>query len=106
MVWNSPFAGAGRRFITGLVAAFVAGCGANGTAPFEKPPADTTGVPGPGTTTLVVRAWNGLAWAAFFNARTETPNGDVFAAALDIALWSALQVVTAWPSEDLFAVFP
>ena len=60
----------------------------------------------PGTTTLVVRAWNGLAWAAFFNARTETAGGDAFAAALDAALWTASQEVTSWPTTDLFPDFP
>jgi CubicO group peptidase (beta-lactamase class C family) len=59
----------------------------------------------PGTTTLVVRAWNGLAWAAFFNARTATANGDPFGSALDPALWTASEQVTSWPTQDLFGQF-
>ena len=59
----------------------------------------------PGTTTLVVRAWNGLAWAAFFNARTEGPAGDAFATALDNGMWTAAQAVTSWPTADLFGEF-
>ncbi len=59
----------------------------------------------PGTSTLVVRAWNGLEWAAFFNARTESPAGDLFAADLDADLWTASQQVTSWPTTDLFGTF-
>lgn len=59
----------------------------------------------PGTTTIVVRAWNGLEWAAFFNARTEVRNGNPFAAALDPALWTASEEVTSWPAQDLFGQF-
>jgi len=59
----------------------------------------------PGTTTLVVRAWNGLAWAAFFNARTEGPAGDAFVAALDNSMWTASRAVTSWPTADLFGEF-
>ncbi len=43
----------------------------------------------PGTTTLVVRAYNGYTWAAFFNARASTSTSS-FAAELDPALWNAL----------------
>jgi len=42
----------------------------------------------PGTTTLVVRAYNGLTWAAFFNARASSSSSS-FAAELDPALWDA-----------------
>lgn len=60
----------------------------------------------PGTTTLVVRAWNGLEWAAFFNARVLDANGnDVFAAELDQDLWTASRQVTSWPAKDLFSAF-
>ena len=57
----------------------------------------------PGTTTLLVRAYNGIAWAALFNARTD--NG-AFASALDSGLWDAVGKVTAWPAHDLFPQFP
>jgi hypothetical protein len=53
----------------------------------------------------VVRAWNGLAWAAFFNARTEGPAGDAFVAALDNSMWTASRAVTSWPTADLFGEF-
>jgi hypothetical protein len=43
----------------------------------------------PGTTTLLVRAGNGLEWAALFNARNMKPN-SLFAAELDPALWQAV----------------
>jgi len=59
----------------------------------------------PGTATLVVRAWNGLAWAAFFNARTEGPAGDAFLTALDNSMWTASRAVTSWPTVDLFGEF-
>jgi len=55
----------------------------------------------PGTTTLLVRAGNGLAWAALFNARSMKPT-SLFAAELDPALWQAVGEVTSWPGGDLF----
>ena len=55
----------------------------------------------PGTTTLLVRAGNGLAWAALFNARSMKPN-SLFAAELDPALWQAVGQVSSWPGGDLF----
>ena len=55
----------------------------------------------PGTTTLLVRAGNGLAWAALFNARHMKPNSQ-FAAELDPAIWQAVREVGTWPSGDLF----
>lgn len=58
----------------------------------------------PGTTTLLVRAYNGLAWAAFFNARAQDDAG--FTTELDQSMWNAVAGVTAWPTGDLFASFP
>jgi N-acyl-D-amino-acid deacylase len=55
----------------------------------------------PGTTTLLVRAGNGLAWAAVFNARAMKPNSQ-FAAELDPAIWQAVRETTTWPGGDLF----
>lgn len=55
----------------------------------------------PGTTTLLVRAGNGLAWAALFNARNMKPNSQ-FAAELDPAIWQAVGQVTSWPAHDLW----
>ncbi|MBX6333599.1 MAG: serine hydrolase [Gemmatimonadaceae bacterium] len=59
----------------------------------------------PGTSTLLVRAYNGLAWAALFNARASTATSS-FSAELDAALWTAAGGVTAWPSGDLFGAYP
>ena len=55
----------------------------------------------PGSTTLLVRAGNGLEWAALFNARSMKPN-SLFAAELDPALWQAIGEVTSWPAGDQF----
>jgi len=55
----------------------------------------------PGTTTLLVRTGNGLAWAALFNARQMKPN-SIFAAELDPALWQAVGEVASWPVGDQF----
>jgi N-acyl-D-amino-acid deacylase len=54
----------------------------------------------PGTSTLMVRAYNGVAWVALFNARAKDSGFD---GALDQGMWTALKGVTAWPSHDLFA---
>lgn len=56
----------------------------------------------PGTTALLVRAHNGLAWAALFNARAGSAQGS-FDLDLDQAMWAGVQAVTAWPTHDLFA---
>lgn len=56
----------------------------------------------PGTTTLVVRANNGYAWAAFFNSRPQS--GDL-GGELDAGLWDALGKSTV-PDVDLFPRFP
>lgn len=58
----------------------------------------------PGTTALVVRAHDGVAWAALFNARAGSSNGS-FAAELDPALWRAVGAVSEWPEHDLFSTF-
>ena len=54
----------------------------------------------PGTTTILVRTYHGLAWAALFNSRPE--DNDQFLGELDDALWEAVRGVTEWPSHDLF----
>lgn len=59
----------------------------------------------PGTTTLLVRAFNGLDWVAFFNARASSQSGS-FAAELDQSLWTASSAVTEWPTGDLFGDYP
>ena len=57
----------------------------------------------PGTTTLVVRANNGYAWAAFFNSRPAS--GDL-GSELDSGMWDALSKATSIPDADLFSRFP
>ena len=59
----------------------------------------------PGTTTLVVRNYGGVSWAALFNRRASSGSGS-FAGALDALLWDALAGVTAWPEHDLFGEMP
>jgi N-acyl-D-amino-acid deacylase len=57
----------------------------------------------PGTTTLLVRRWDGLDWAVLFNLRSndeKLPNG-----AIDGALHKAAGKVTEWPKEDFFPKF-
>jgi CubicO group peptidase (beta-lactamase class C family) len=54
----------------------------------------------PGTMTIVVRAYDGLIWAALFNTRPS--NSDQAFAELDAILWDARNAVTSWPTNDLF----
>jgi N-acyl-D-amino-acid deacylase len=48
-----------------------------------------------GTTTLMVRAYNGLTWVAFFNTRPKDSDG--FGGELDTAMWQAVAGVKRWP---------
>jgi N-acyl-D-amino-acid deacylase len=54
----------------------------------------------PGTSTLLVRRWDGLSWAALFNQRSNTK--DLPDDAIDPALHRAAEAVAQWPSHDLF----
>ena len=56
-----------------------------------------------GTSTIMVRAYNGLAWVALFNSRPK--NSDAFAGELDSSLWTAIGEVTRWPEVNLFDRF-
>lgn len=56
----------------------------------------------PGTSTLLVRAHNGLAWAVLFNSRPE--DGD-YRQAVDAGCWEAAASVKDWPTNDLFEKF-
>ena len=56
-----------------------------------------------GTSTLMVRAYNGLAWVALFNSRPK--NSDGFAGELDSSMWKAVGEVTRWPEVNLFDRF-
>jgi CubicO group peptidase (beta-lactamase class C family) len=54
----------------------------------------------PGTSSLLVRRWDGLDWAVVFNQRSEDdklPDG-----AIDGALHRAAAAVSRWPDHDLF----
>ena len=57
----------------------------------------------PGTTTLIVRNYGGVAWAAFFNS--QPVNVDAFVQDLDSGMWTALAGVKSWPSVDQFESF-
>ena len=50
----------------------------------------------PGTSTIMVRAANGLAWVALFNSRPSS--ADAFFNELDSELWRAVNGVTEWPA--------
>jgi len=56
-----------------------------------------------GSAAIMVRAHNGLAWAALFNSLPS--DSDAFLAELDRALWKAAEGVMAWPRVDLFNRF-
>ena len=54
----------------------------------------------PGTSTWLIRRWDGLTWAALFNQRSEgdmPPDGEI-----DGTLHQAADAVKAWPDGDLF----
>ncbi len=57
----------------------------------------------PGTTTIVVRNYGGVTWAAFFNSQPS--NVGAFVGELDSGMWTALAGVTSWPSYDQFQSF-
>jgi N-acyl-D-amino-acid deacylase len=52
-----------------------------------------------GTTTLLVRRWDGLSWAALFNSRVDKSGG------IDTGLHRAADAVKSWPANDLFPGF-
>mgnify|MGYP000876022799 CR=1 FL=1 len=58
----------------------------------------------PGTSTLIVRANNGLSWVALFNSRPK--DSDRFVSELDQAMWEAVNKVNKWPNKDLFLSYP
>ena len=51
----------------------------------------------PGTSTLLVRRWDGLSWAALFNQRSE--DKKLPDSAIDPALHRAANSVTEWPAK-------
>jgi len=54
----------------------------------------------PGSRTILVRTYHGLAWTALFDTRPK--EGDKFMNEVDRGLWQAASEVTAWPTHDLF----
>ncbi|MFI5735582.1 serine hydrolase domain-containing protein [Kribbella sp. NPDC051587] len=54
----------------------------------------------PGTSTILVRTYNGMSWAALFNRRDD-PSGKSYGD-IDPAMWTAANGVTSWPTHDLF----
>ncbi len=56
-----------------------------------------------GTSSILVRAANGLSWFAVANHRPQ--NWEDFNLAMDNAMWDAVNGVTRWPSHDLFDDF-
>jgi N-acyl-D-amino-acid deacylase len=60
----------------------------------------------PGTAALLVRAYNGLTWAAVFNDRPGGNDGRRgFHKELDALFWEASAEVTSWPEGDRFGEF-
>jgi CubicO group peptidase (beta-lactamase class C family) len=55
----------------------------------------------PGTKATVVRSYYNVSWVALFN--TSAPNSLI--SELDVALWQALNAMTSFPTNDLFASF-
>jgi len=54
----------------------------------------------PGTSTLLVRRWDGLSWAVLFNQRSDDdklPDSEI-----DPALHRAANAMSDWPKIDLF----
>jgi CubicO group peptidase (beta-lactamase class C family) len=56
----------------------------------------------PGTSSILVRRWDGLSWAVLFNAR-DGADGAYLAGAIDPLVHAAADAVTEWPDVDLFA---
>jgi N-acyl-D-amino-acid deacylase len=54
----------------------------------------------PGSSTLLVRRWDGLSWVVLFNRRSDDKN--LPDSAIDPALHRAADAVKEWPTHDLF----
>ena len=54
----------------------------------------------PGTGTLLVRTYHGMAWAALFNSRPH--DSEQMARELDELMWKVTSETSQWPSHDLF----
>jgi N-acyl-D-amino-acid deacylase len=58
----------------------------------------------PGTSTLLVRRWDGLNWAVLFNT-DAAPDGKQPASLIDGPMHAAADAVKKWPAADLFEKF-
>jgi len=58
----------------------------------------------PGSSTILVRTYHGMTWAAFFNTRAKPPAD--FMDDIGSGIWEAVGEVAGWPSHDLFDVYP
>lgn len=58
----------------------------------------------PGSRTILVRTYHGMAWAALFNMRPKGPSD--FINDIDRGIWEAVGEVVQWPSHDLFDQYP
>jgi N-acyl-D-amino-acid deacylase len=56
-----------------------------------------------GTTAVLVRTFDNVAWVGLFNARTVAPINSEHE--LDAILWKAFGGVTSFPTHDLFSGF-
>jgi N-acyl-D-amino-acid deacylase len=54
-----------------------------------------------GTATMLFRRWDGLCWAALFNAR-ENPSGEYLGGLIAARVNEAADRVKHWPAKDLF----
>jgi N-acyl-D-amino-acid deacylase len=57
----------------------------------------------PGTSTLLVRRWDGLSWMVLFNQRSSDKNFPD--SAIAPALHRAADAVKDWPAHDLFSQY-
>lgn len=104
-MWARP-AGAAGHDAEGKPAAAYYGCG------WDVRPVGTTGKANtwhggllvPGTSTLLVRRWDGLNWAVLFNTHVGK-DGKVLANLIDPLVHRAADAVTRWPDADLFDTF-
>jgi N-acyl-D-amino-acid deacylase len=59
------------------------------------------GLLSPGTSTLLVRRWDGLSWAVLFNTHAGK-DGKTLSGLIDPLVHQAADAVTKWPEADLF----
>ncbi|PYJ07581.1 MAG: hypothetical protein DME25_03555 [Verrucomicrobia bacterium] len=102
-MWAPPPPPASRK-PDGSLEDYYYGCGwmIRPTGPGRPPNCWHTGSL-PGTSTLLVRRWDGLSWAVLFNQRSD--DKKLPDSAIDAALHLAADAVSHWPAEDLFRRF-